>query len=125
MALFLDRHDLAGTAFEYMEPEEMMLAHQCDLLEQVKYGVTYLTYWWHPGSKTAFCLVNAPSREVAEQVHLEAHGEDGIPTNVIEVDWQTIEGFLGPVKVAPPANTSSCMYSPSSPIVSSWTRRSP
>jgi DNA-binding CsgD family transcriptional regulator len=102
MPLFLDRHDLAGTAFEYMKPEEMMLAHQCDLLEQVKYRVTYLTYWWHSGSKTAFCLVDAPNRQVAEQVHLEAHGEDGIPTNVIEVDWQTIEGFLGPVKIAPP-----------------------
>src|SRR5215216_4237578 len=102
MPLFLDRHDLVGTAFEHMTPEQMLFTHQCDLREQVKYGVSYLTYWWHSGSKTAFCLVDAPTRQVAELVHQEAHGADGIPTHVIEVDWQTVEGFLGPVKIAPP-----------------------
>jgi DNA-binding CsgD family transcriptional regulator len=101
VTLYLDRHDLIGTQFENATPEEMLHAHQCDLQEQDKFGVNYLTYWWHEGAKTAFCLVEAPSRETAERVHREAHGPDGLPTQIIEVDWQTMEGFLGRVRIPP------------------------
>lgn len=101
MPLFLDRHDLTGKAFEFMTPDQMLAVHQCDLREQERFGVSYLTYWWHEGAKTAFCLVEAPSSKVAEQVHLEAHGIAGIPAEVIQVDWESIESFLGPVKIAP------------------------
>ena len=97
MTLYLDRHDLAGTPFENATPAEMLYAHQCDLREQEQFGVQYLTYWWHEGAKTGFCLVEAPDREAAELVHRQAHGE--IATRIIEVDWQSVEGFLGPIRI--------------------------
>ena len=99
MTLYLDRHDLVGTAWENATPAELSYAHQCDLREQDKFGVNYLTYWWHEGAKTAFCLVEAPDREAAVRVHLEAHGPVAMPAQIIEVDWQTMEGFLGRVRI--------------------------
>jgi DNA-binding CsgD family transcriptional regulator len=101
MTLFLDRHDLVGTAWEHATPAELLYAHQCDLKEQERFGVNYLTFWWHEGAKTAFCLVEAPNREAAVRVHLEAHGPGALPTDIIEVDWQTMEGFLGRIRIPP------------------------
>ncbi len=49
-------------------------AHQKDLETQEKYGVNYLKYWYDEESGTIFCLVDAPSKEAAEKVHIEAHG---------------------------------------------------
>jgi len=49
-------------------------AHQKDLEIQEKYGVNYLKYWYDEESGTIFCLVDAPSKEAAEKVHIEAHG---------------------------------------------------
>src|SRR5262245_51011928 len=99
MALFLDRHDLPGGAFEFAMPGDIQEAHRCDLAVQAKYGVQYLTYWWRYGGKTAFCLFEAPTKEAAMSVHLEAHGD--LPTNIIEVDRRTLESFLGAIVVQP------------------------
>ena len=49
-------------------------AHQKDLETQQKHGVEYLQYWYNENDGTVFCLVRAPSKEAAEQVHREAHG---------------------------------------------------
>jgi len=97
MPLFLDRHDLVGAQFENATPEAILEAHQCDLREQEEFGVNYLTYWWHQGAKTAFCLVEAPSQDAALEVHRRAHGD--LPTQVIEVDRQAMEGFLGRIRI--------------------------
>jgi Protein of unknown function (DUF4242) len=49
-------------------------AHQRDVDTQDKYGVKYLKYWFDPATCTNFCLIDAPSKEAATQVHREAHG---------------------------------------------------
>ena len=97
MPLFLDRHDLVGSQFENATAESILEAHQCDLREQEQFGVNYLTYWWHQGAKTAFCLVEAPNPEAALEVHQRAHGD--LPTRIIEVDRTAMEGFLGRIRV--------------------------
>jgi leucyl aminopeptidase (aminopeptidase T) len=70
MPLFLDVHrNVAGAG-----PDEVAAAHQKDLATQSKYGVKYVRYWFAESTGTIFCLVEAPSREAAAQVHREAHG---------------------------------------------------
>jgi len=49
-------------------------AHQKDLATQARYGVRYLRYWLDESTGSIFCLVEAPSKEDAAQVHREAHG---------------------------------------------------
>lgn len=79
MPLYLDIHyKMSGVTMEDLEE-----AHQKDLAVQAKYGVRYLKYWLDPASERIFCLVEAPSKEAAEAVHREAHGN--IADEIIEV----------------------------------------
>jgi class 3 adenylate cyclase len=81
------------------------LAHQQDLAIQDKYSVKFLTYWFDDIRSTAFCLVEAPSRETIERAHNEAHGS--VPNEVLEVDPSVVEAFLGRIKDPAPVETSS------------------
>ena len=54
--------------------EAVAAAHLKDLETQGRYGVKYIKYWLDEGTGTIFCLVDAPNKEAAEQVHREAHG---------------------------------------------------
>jgi hypothetical protein len=36
--------------------------------------VKYLKYWYNEEMGAVFCLVEAPSKDIAEAVHREAHG---------------------------------------------------
>jgi hypothetical protein len=58
-------------------------AHQLDVETQGKYGVNYERYWYDEDSGTVFCLVDAPSKELASRVHKEAHGL--VADEIIEV----------------------------------------
>jgi hypothetical protein len=58
-------------------------AHQKDVETQEKYGVNYKKYWFDEESGTVFCLVDAPSKELAARVHKEAHGL--VADEIIEV----------------------------------------
>jgi hypothetical protein len=49
-------------------------AHAKDVEVGPKYGVTYVRYWFDEATGRVYCLVEAPSPELAEQVHREAHG---------------------------------------------------
>jgi len=49
-------------------------AHAKDMEVGPKYGVTYVRYWFDEATGRVYCLVEAPSPELAEQVHREAHG---------------------------------------------------
>jgi hypothetical protein len=49
-------------------------AHQKDLAVGRAYGVTYVRYWFDEATGRVYCLVEAPSPELAERVHREAHG---------------------------------------------------
>jgi hypothetical protein len=50
--------------------------HQKDLEVQSKYGVKYVNYWYNEEEGTVFCLSEAPNKEAAAAVHLEAHGSE-------------------------------------------------
>ena len=70
MPLFLDiHHHVAGA-----KAGDVAAAHVKDLETQDKHGVKYVRYWFDEASGTIFCLVEAPNREAAAQVHQEAHG---------------------------------------------------
>jgi hypothetical protein len=70
MPLYMDTHEhVPGlTAAAVAE------AHAADLLVQGKYDVRYLRYWFDEATGKVFCLVEAPSEELAVRVHREAHG---------------------------------------------------
>lgn len=94
MPIFLDRHNLKG-----LTAADIADAHRKDLELQEEYGVRFLTYWFDETRGTAFCLIDAPSIDMAMRVHDEAHGN--IPKDVIEVDLSAVEAFLG--RVSDPA----------------------
>jgi len=66
----MDVHDRV----EGLTAEAVAGAHQKDLEVQAAHGVTYHKYWFDTESGKVFCLVEAPNKEAAEQVHREAHG---------------------------------------------------
>lgn len=70
MPLFMDVHDHV----EGLTAEAVAEAHKKDLETQRAHGVHYHRYWYDTDSGKVFCLVEAPSKEAAEQVHREAHG---------------------------------------------------
>jgi hypothetical protein len=49
-------------------------AHAKDMAVGPRYGVTYVRYWFDEATGRVYCLVEAPTPELAEQVHREAHG---------------------------------------------------
>lgn len=70
MPLYLDvHHKIEGLTKEGIEE-----AHRRDLATQEKHGVRYLRYWYDTVTGRVYCLVEAPSKEMAEAVHREAHG---------------------------------------------------
>lgn len=70
MPLYMDIHKHV----EGVTADAAADAHRMDLQTQGKYGVKYEKYWLDETTGTIFCLVEAPSKEVAERVHREAHG---------------------------------------------------
>ena len=58
-------------------------AHRKDLETQGKYGVKYLKYWFDEATGRIYCLADAPDKEAAIRVHLEAHGL--VPDDINEV----------------------------------------
>ena len=80
MPLFLDIHKrIPG-----LTKDAVRGAHQRDLDTQHKHDVQYLKYWFNEDTGHVFCLVQAPSREAARQVHAEAHGL--VADEIIEVE---------------------------------------
>jgi hypothetical protein len=79
MPLFMDIHENV----EGLTAAGIAAAHAKDLEVQGKRGVRYVKYWYDEASGTAFCLVEAPSREAAAAVHREAHGL--VADRIIEV----------------------------------------
>ena len=94
MPTYMDRHDgVDATA------ADVAALHALDVETQHKYGVQYLSYWFDPDQHSVFCFVDAPSKEAAEAVHAEAHGE--IANRIIEVQGAAVAGFLGPLQPEP------------------------
>jgi hypothetical protein len=49
-------------------------AHERDVEVGVAYDVRYVRYWFDEATGRVYCLVEAPSPELAALVHREAHG---------------------------------------------------
>ena len=92
MPLFLDLHNLPDgvTAAHVAE------MHKADLDIEHKYNCRGLTYWCDEKRKTAFCLIEAPSKEALIELHENAHG--AVPTRIIEVNDTIVESFLGRIE---------------------------
>jgi len=89
MPLYMDVHK----KIEAEKVEDVAQAHEMDLAVQGEYNVRYLRYWFNPEAHKVFCLVQAPSAEVAVKVHEKAHGL--IPEEIIEVQDSLVEAFMG------------------------------
>jgi class 3 adenylate cyclase len=98
MPIFLDRHNVGEAS-----AEDVAKLHVKDLEVQDRYGVKFLTYWYDPARRTTFCLVDAPSKEIADRVHAEAHGH--VSNEMIAVDLSAVEAFLGRIQDPPSAET--------------------
>ena len=70
MPLFMDTHEKV----DGLTAEAVAGAHKMDLAVQEKHGVNYIRYWFNESTGRVYCLVDAPSAEVAALVHKEAHG---------------------------------------------------
>jgi class 3 adenylate cyclase len=110
MPLFMDRHDIEGVTAKAVAE-----AHEKDLAVQDKHGAKYVTYWLDESRGHIFCLCDAPSKEIAEQVHREAHGL--VANHIMEVDPVTVEAFLGRIEQSPPIVTMRTGTDPVEPPV--------
>jgi class 3 adenylate cyclase len=89
--LFIDRHDLSGAS-----AADLAVAHVQDLKVQDRFRVEYITYWFDYDRQRAFCLARGPDRDSVVAVHRESHGL--LATEVIEVDGDEVQRFLGPLR---------------------------
>src|SRR6516225_3777692 len=80
MPIYLDRHDFA----EKFTREEILEKHRRDVEVGQKYGVRFVAYWCDVTEGVAFCLMDAPSAELAAAVHRESHG--AVANRIIQVD---------------------------------------
>lgn len=92
MPIFMDRHDVSET----VTAEIVAQLHQEDLKIQHQFGCRGLTYWFDDKRKTAFCLIEAPDKKALHKMHQFAHGE--VPNQIIEVDSNIVESFLGRIE---------------------------
>ena len=70
MPTYMDMHSFDRE----LSVDDVAESHKVDLAIQAKYGVEYKRYWVDEKAGKIFCLVDAPSAEAAEAVHMEAHG---------------------------------------------------
>ncbi|HYQ58004.1 MAG TPA: nickel-binding protein [Draconibacterium sp.] len=92
MPIYMDRHDVS----EEVTAENVAELHQQDLKVQHQFNCRGLTYWFDDVRKTAFCLIEAPSKEKLKEMHDHAHGE--VPHKIIEVEPSIVESFLGRIE---------------------------
>ena len=70
MPTYMDIHHMEGG----VTAADVAAAHARDVEVQGAHGVDYKHYWVDEAGGKIFCLVEAPSAELAVQVHREAHG---------------------------------------------------
>lgn len=84
----MDVHIIPG-----VKARDVAEAHQKDLLLQNEHGCKCMTYWIDEERENVFCLIEAPGKEVVEELHSKAHGL--IPNKIIEVNSEVVHSFLG------------------------------
>lgn len=90
MPVFMDIHVGQG-----LTAEDVAMAHQLDLQIQNDFNCQCLTYWVDEKRGNAFCLVDAPSKEMVYELHRNSHKQ--LPDEIIEVDRRVVKAFLGRV----------------------------
>jgi class 3 adenylate cyclase len=93
----MDRHELPNAT-----AEQVAQAHLSDLRVESDYGVQFLTYWFDAVNGQAFCLARAPTPEVMQVVHKQAHGL--IANEIISVSEDEVFRFLGKIDKSPVAS---------------------
>jgi len=88
MPIYMDIHNVPG-----VEAQDVAEAHRKDLLIQDAHNCKCITYWIDEARGNAFCLIDAPSEKVVEEIHRKAHGL--VPNKVIEVSNELVQSFLG------------------------------
>jgi hypothetical protein len=91
MTIFLDRHNVGEAS-----AQDVADLHVRDLAVQDRYGKKLLAYWFDSVRGTAFCLLDAPDKDMADKVHAEAHGHTA--NEMITVSASAVEAFLGRVQ---------------------------
>ncbi|MEN8187219.1 MAG: nickel-binding protein [Bacteroidota bacterium] len=89
MPIYLDRHDV----LDEVNAEHVAQMHQLDLKIQHEYNCRGFTYWFDEKRKAGFCLIEAPNKNAIQEMHDHAHG--AIPSQIIEVQEDLVESFLG------------------------------
>ncbi|NNK74006.1 MAG: DUF4242 domain-containing protein [Flavobacteriaceae bacterium] len=84
----MDRHNLPGVTLQ-----DAADAHHKDVELQNNHNCKALTYWVDEERDNAFCLIEAPNKEAVRALHNNAHGL--IPHEIIEVDPNVVNAFLG------------------------------
>lgn len=88
MPIYMDIHNIPGVG-----AQDVAEAHQKDMQIQEKYQCKCMTYWVDEGRGTVFCLIDAPAKQVVEEMHAKSHGL--VPNKIIEVSNEVVESFLG------------------------------
>lgn len=83
MPLFMDFHKLESDG---ITEEDVYKAHLKDVAVQNTHSLIYKRYYLNLNQKTAFCLMEGPSKEACIESHKEAHGVGAC--NVIEVSHE-------------------------------------
>ncbi|MDH3711528.1 MAG: DUF4242 domain-containing protein, partial [Cyclobacteriaceae bacterium] len=91
MPIYMDRHILPG-----ISAHEAAEAHRMDLVVQDEYGCRCMTYWVDEERGSAFCLIDAPSKEAVIKMHDRSHGL--IPHQIIEMNSKAVMSFLGRIE---------------------------
>ncbi len=98
MPIYLDRHQVEGLTSQQVADD-----HLADIKVQDKYDVNFMTYWFDDERGAVFCLVDAPNIGAVRKAHDEAHG--GAYSEIIEVDPDLVEAFLGRLEDPAPASS--------------------
>ena len=89
----MDRHDLSET----VTAENIAQLHQEDLEGAASIQLQRIDLLVRRKERDlAFCLIEAPSAEALREMHYHAHGQ--VPHQVIEVDPNIVESFLGRIE---------------------------
>lgn len=88
----MDFHDLP----DGVTAKDIAEMHQADLKIELEFRCRCLTYWCDERRRTAFCLIEAPSKEAIKELHETSHG--AVPQRIIEVNDTLVESFLGRIE---------------------------
>jgi AraC-like DNA-binding protein len=92
MPIYMDRHDIP----KEIKAEHVAQMHQEDMKVEHLYNCKGMTYWCDENRNTAFCLIEAPNKKAIQDMHEHVHGE--YPHDIIEVDKNIVESFLGRIE---------------------------